>query len=126
MKIDEESRGRDYIKRLFPNDQFYFKSQDEMKKIFAHVPEAFETIGEIVDKIEPFKLKQDVLLPVFNIPQEFVDPEDAKDGGKRGENAYLRHLTYIGAEKRYGEVTDEIRERLDFELQTIANSGYPG
>lgn len=126
VKIDEESRGRDYIKRLFPNDQFYFKSQDEMKKIFAHVPEAFETIGEIVDKIEPFKLKQDVLLPVFNIPQEFVDPEDAKDGGKRGENAYLRHLTYIGAEKRYGEVTDEIRERLDFELQTIANSGYPG
>ncbi len=126
VKIDEESRGRDYIKRLFPNDQFYFKDQNEMKEIFAHLPEAFETITEIIDKIEPFKLKQDVLLPVFNIPEEFIDPLDKEDGGKRGENAYLRHLTYEGAVKRYGEITDEIRERLDFELETIANSGYPG
>ena len=63
---------------------------------------------------------------MFDIPEEFIDPEDEKDGGKRGENAYLRQLTYQGAEKRYGEITDEIRERLDFELQTIANSGYPG
>ncbi|MFM1875331.1 MAG: hypothetical protein RL266_1068, partial [Bacteroidota bacterium] len=126
VKIDEQSRGRDYIKRLFPNDQFYFKSQDEMKQIFAHLPEAFETITEIVYKIEPFRLKQDVLLPVFNIPQEFIDPADEVDKGKRGENAYLRHLTYEGAKKRYGEITPELTERIDFELQTIANSGYPG
>lgn len=126
VKIDEESRGRDYIKRLYPNDQFYFKDQASMKQIFSNLPEAFETITEIIDKVEPFKLKQDVLLPVFDIPEEFIDPEDEKDGGKRGENAYLRQLTYQGAEKRYGEITDEIRERLDFELQTIANSGYPG
>lgn len=126
VKIDEESRGRDYIKRLFPNDQFYFKSQKEMKQIFADLPEAFETITEIVDKIEPFRLKQDVLLPVFDIPEEFIDPADELDKGKRGENAYLRHLTYEGAKKRYGEITPEITERIDFELQTIANSGYPG
>ncbi len=126
VKIDEESRGREFIKRLYPNDQFYFKSQDEMKQIFAHLPEAFETITEIVDKIEPFTLKQDVLLPVFDIPEEFKDVEDQKDSGKRGENAYLRHLTYEGAVRRYGEITDELTERIDFELQTIANSGYPG
>ncbi|MFC2176540.1 DNA polymerase III subunit alpha, partial [Bacteroidota bacterium] len=126
VKIDEESRGRDYIKRIFPNDQFYFKSQNEMKQIFADFPEAFETITEIVDKIEPFRLKQDVLLPVFNIPEEFKNSEDIKDSGKRGENAYLRHLTYEGAKKRYGEITPELTERIDFELQTIANSGYPG
>ena len=52
--------------------------------------------------------------------------EDEKDGGKRGENAYLRHLTYEGAKKRYTEITDEIKERLDFELETIAKTGYPG
>ena len=126
VKIDEESRGRDYIKRLFPNDQFYFKSQDEMKQIFAELPEAFETITEIVDKIEPFRLKQDVLLPVFDIPEEFKDAEDEMDGGKRGENAYLRHLTYEGAKKRYGEITPELTDRIDFELQTIDKSGYPG
>ncbi|MGB0917042.1 MAG: DNA polymerase III subunit alpha [Flavobacteriales bacterium] len=126
VKIDEESRGRDFIKRIFPNDQFYFKSQDEMKQIFADFPEAFETVTEIVNKIEPFRLKQDVLLPVFDYPEEFKDPEDEADGGKRGENAYLRHITYEGAKKRYGEITPELTERIDFELQTIANSGYPG
>lgn len=126
VKIDEESRGREYIKRLFPNDQFYFKSQKEMKQIFADLPEAFETITEIVDKIEPFRLKQDVLLPVFNIPEEFLDAADEADKGKRGENAYLRHLTYEGAKERYGEITPELTERIDFELATIATSGYPG
>ncbi|MCF8276146.1 MAG: DNA polymerase III subunit alpha [Flavobacteriales bacterium] len=126
VKMEDDSRGREFIKRLFPNDQYYFKGQQEMKQIFAHLPEAFETITEIVEKIEPFRLKQDVLLPVFDIPSEFLDPADKEDGGKRGENAYLRHLTYEGAVKRYGEVTDEIRDRIDFELQTIANSGYPG
>ena len=39
---------------------------------------------------------------------------------------YLRHLTYEGAKKRYGELTDAIKERLDFELRTIENTGYPG
>lgn len=126
LQIDEPSRGRDFMERQFPNEQFYFKSQEEMKQLFSDVPEAFETIGEILDKIEPFTLKQDVLLPVFDIPKEFIDTKDEADGGKRGENAYLRHLTYEGAKKRYGEITAELTERLDFELLTIANSGYPG
>ena len=42
------------------------------------------------------------------------------------EKMYLRHLTYEGAAKRYAEITPEIRERLDFELATIENTGYPG
>ena len=52
--------------------------------------------------------------------------EDVADGGKRGEYAYLRHISYQGAAERYEEITDEIRERIDFELKTIENSGYPG
>ena len=43
-----------------------------------------------------------------------------------GENNYLKHLTYEGAKKRYEEITPEIEERLDFELETIKNTGYPG
>ncbi|MGA1364940.1 MAG: DNA polymerase III subunit alpha, partial [Schleiferiaceae bacterium] len=67
------------------------------------------------------------LLPAFEIPAEFVHPDDAVDGGKRGENAYLRHLTYEGAKKRWGDpVPAEIAERLDFELETIERTGYPG
>lgn len=118
-------RGRGY-RYGFPNKEFYFKSQQEMKELFKDLPDAIANIEEIVNKIEVYTLAQDVLLPNFDIPQEFIDPEDEKDGGKRGENAYLRHLTYEGAKKRYEEITDEIRERLDFELETIARTGYPG
>jgi DNA polymerase-3 subunit alpha len=118
-------RGRGF-RYGFPNDSFWFKGQKEMKELFADVPEAIHNVAEIIDKVEPFNLTRDVLLPKFDIPAEFVDPEDENDGGKRGENAYLRHLTFQGAERRYGEVTPEITERLDFELKTIANTGYPG
>jgi DNA polymerase III subunit alpha len=125
LKSEPIGRGRGFRPGM-ANNNYYFKSQVEMKKAFGDIPEAIENISEVINKIEDYKLERDVLLPAFDIPEEFVDPEDAKDGGKRGENAYLRHLTYIGAEKRYGEITNEIRERLDFELATIANTGYPG
>ncbi|AYN69218.1 DNA polymerase III subunit alpha [Euzebyella marina] len=118
-------RGRGYRFGL-PNQEYYFKSQEEMKGLFQDVPEAVLNVQEIVDKIEPFELARDVLLPKFGIPDEFKDPQDDEDGGKRGENAYLKHITYEGAKKRYGEITKEIEERLDFELEIIKNSGYPG
>jgi len=118
-------RGRGYRYGL-PNQEYYFKSEDEMKKLFADLPEAIITVQEIIDKVEVYSLYRDVLLPKYNIPEEFINPEDALDGGVRGENAYLRHLTMVGAQKRYGEITPEIQERLDFELLTISNSGYPG
>ncbi|MBI1184835.1 DNA polymerase III subunit alpha [bacterium] len=118
-------KGRD-ARFGFPNDEFYVKTQHEMKALFTDIPEAIENIQEILDKTEEYKLESDVLLPKFNIPDEFKDPEDEKDGGKRGENNYLRHLTLEGARKRYGEITPDIAERLDFELETIARTGYPG
>lgn len=118
-------RGRGF-RFGFPNDEFYFKSQQEMKELFSDLPDAIATTQEIVDKIEVYDLKRDVLLPAFDIPQEFLDPKDTEDGGKRGENSFLRHLTYVGAKKRYTEITEEITERLDFELMTIEKTGYPG
>ncbi len=118
-------RGRGYRYGL-PNQEYYFKSGEEMKKTFNDLPEAITNISEIVDKIEIYNLAREVLLPKFEIPREFHNPEDDKDGGVRGENAYLKHLTFEGAKKRYAEITPEIQERLDFELLTIENSGYPG
>ncbi|OAD91402.1 DNA polymerase III subunit alpha [Aequorivita soesokkakensis] len=137
-------RGRGYRYGL-PNQEYYFKSQDEMKVLFKDLPEAILNIEEVISKIQPFSLHRDVLLPNFGIPQEFLNTEDI-DGGKRGENAYLRHLTYEGAKKRYPELLEvsyealtdfeipevasqrvkEIKQRLDFELSVIANTGYPG
>ena len=118
-------RGRGYRYGL-PNQEYYFKSGEEMKQLFNNLPEAISNISEIVDKIEIYNLAREVLLPKFEIPVEFNVPEDAVDGGVRGENAYLKHLTFEGAKRRYKEITPEIQERLDFELLTIENSGYPG
>jgi len=125
LKDTPIGRGRGF-RFGFPNDEFYFKSQNEMKELFKDLPESIATTQEIVDKIEVYDLKREVLLPAFDIPKEFIQAEDAVDGGKRGENSFLRHLTYLGAQKRYEEITDEIRERLDFELMTIEKTGYPG
>ncbi|MEX2594975.1 MAG: DNA polymerase III subunit alpha [Anditalea sp.] len=128
-----DAKPKKYVGKLgrefrygFPNEEFYVKSPDEMKKLFHDLPEAIETTNEIIEKVEVYKLTREVLLPNFSIPQDFIDPRDEEDGGKRGENAYLRHLTYAGAQHRYGEVTDVLRERLDFELATIERTGYPG
>lgn len=98
-----------------PNSQYYFKSQDEMKLLFRDLPEAFDTIQEIVDKVETYELKRSVLLPKFDIPKEFATEDD-----------YLRYLTYEGAKRRYPELTPEIKDRIDFELATIKKTGYPG
>jgi DNA polymerase III alpha subunit len=119
-------KGRGFRYGL-PNNEYYFKSQEQMKSLFSDLPDAITNIQEIVDKIEIYTLARNVLLPKFAIPQEFVNPEDEKDGGVRGENAYLKHLTFEGAKKRYGEIlTDDLKERLDFELSVIEKTGYPG
>src|SRR5690606_25316419 len=118
-------RGRGFRFGL-PNQEYYFKSSVEMKKAFEDLPDAILNIQEVIDKVEIYSLYRDVLLPKFEIPDEFLHPDDELDSGKRGENAYLRHLTYEGAKRRYKELTDEIVERLDFELGTIERTGYPG
>ncbi|MCQ4034698.1 DNA polymerase III subunit alpha [Kaistella montana] len=119
--------GKGFGKRRgLPSNEYYIKDSEELRNAFIQFPDAFEAYSELLAKFEPYTLKRDVLLPEFGIPEEFLSEEDVVDGGKRGENAYLRHLTYEGANKKYDEITDEIRERLDFELEVIAKTGYPG
>ncbi|HTF17843.1 MAG TPA: DNA polymerase III subunit alpha, partial [Chryseolinea sp.] len=97
------------------NQEYYFKSQDEMKAIFSDMPEAIDNLSEVLDKIEAYTLERTVLLPKFDIPNEFSTEDD-----------YLRYLTYEGAQKHYSTLTPEITDRLDFELETIRKTGYPG
>ncbi|SER34127.1 DNA polymerase III subunit alpha [Neolewinella agarilytica] len=99
----------------FPSSDFYFKKQIEMANLFHDHPESVANTMEVYDKIEVLTLAQDVLLPNFPMPPEFATQDD-----------YLRHLTYEGARKRYGEINEVTRERLDFELDVIKASGYPG
>ncbi|MBA3900843.1 MAG: DNA polymerase III subunit alpha, partial [Bacteroidetes bacterium] len=99
----------------FYNDQFYFKTKAEMQQVFSDLPQALDNTGEIVDKVETLKLKQDIMLPNFQIPPEFTSQDE-----------YLRHLTFEGARKKYSELTAEIEERLNFELFTIKTMGFAG
>ena len=99
----------------FWNDQFYFKTQAEMSALFKDVPEAVDNTLEIVDKCEHLKLKKDILLPNFVIPEGYQTQDD-----------YLRHLTYEGARSRYKDITPEIEERLNFELHTVKTMGFAG
>jgi DNA polymerase-3 subunit alpha len=106
----------------FPNDQFYFKSTTEMQELFKDVPEAIDNTNIIVDKVELLNLKKDILLPAFPTPKEFQIHDDAN----LNQWEYLKHITFEGAQKRYSEITQEIQERLDFELFTIKTMGFAG
>ena len=103
------------LRFAFPNNEFFFKTQEEMGRLFADVPEALDNTNIIVDSITTPKLTRDVLLPNFIMPPEFKTQDD-----------YLRFLTFEGAKKRYPEMTIDTEERLLFELSVIKDSGYPG
>nr|WP_262712351.1 DNA polymerase III subunit alpha [Arachidicoccus ginsenosidivorans] len=106
----------------FPNDQFYFKTTAEMEQVFKDIPQSLENTQSIVDKIDVLNLKKDILLPAFPIPEEFKTTSDSNIN----QWNFLHYLTYEGARQRYSEITEEVRERLDFELFTIKTMGFAG
>ncbi|HRH50181.1 MAG TPA: DNA polymerase III subunit alpha [Panacibacter sp.] len=117
----------------FPNNQFYFKTKEEMETLFSDIPEALDNTNAIVDKIEVLNLKKDILLPAFPIPKEFLlHTKDEIIGSNiikpdvNNQWEYLKELTFKGAKERYSEITLEIQERLDFELFTIKTMGFAG
>jgi DNA polymerase-3 subunit alpha len=99
----------------FPNNQFYLKNTNEMLSAFDDLPEALDNTNEVIDKIDVLDLKRDILIPHFPVPKEFANQE-----------AYLDHLTWEGARKRYETITPEIEERINFELFTIKTMGFAG
>jgi DNA polymerase-3 subunit alpha len=112
---DDDSMSSKGKRFAFYNDQFYFKTTAEMSSLFSDLPEAIDNTNEIVDKITPLKLKQDIMLPNFQIPTTFLTQDD-----------YLHHLTFTGAKERYKEISPEVEERLNFELNTIRIMGFAG
>ena len=95
--------------------QEWFKTQEEMNGVFGDIPEALQNTNEILDKIEIYSIDHAPILPDFPLPDGFDNEDD-----------YLRHLVYEGAKERWPDMDDEHRERIDFELETIKNMGFPG
>ena len=115
--------GRGRGKRSgFKNDEYYFKSQEEMKNLFSDIPESINNISEVIDKVEVYELERKVVLPKYQVPSEF------DKGGEitNKQTEYLRKITFDGAKIKYKKISDELRERIDFEINTIKNTGYPG
>jgi DNA-directed DNA polymerase III (polc) len=108
-KKNEENRMR------FPNDNFYFKSGEEMEEIFSWCPEAIENTHKIADRINIEIKKPGPLLPVYQLPEGFTDPK-----------VYLTYLANEGLKERYGTVTDELQKRLDYELGIILHMDFQG
>src|SRR5690606_3051267 len=123
IATDEE--GGKGVRFGFPNDQFFFKTKDEIGRLFHVLLQWLDNTNEIVDKVEPLQLKRDIMLPNFPIPDEFK-----LHSGAEAENMnqweYLKHLTYMGAKERYRDITPEVEERIDFELFTIRTMGFAG
>lgn len=102
-------------KRMLYTKQEWMKTQEEMNVIFGDIPEALSNTVEILDKVEVYSIDHGPILPNFPLPDGFTD-----------NNEYLRYLVYEGAKKCWGELDEEHRERIDFELETIKNMGFPG
>lgn len=101
--------------RLKYTEQEWFKTRAEMQELFSDIPEVLTNTQEIVDKVEAYALNREPIMPDFPLPEGFDD-----------EDVYLRHLCLVGAKKRYPEITKDIQDRIDFELEVIKNMGFPG
>lgn len=108
--VDEENRMK------FSNDQFYLKSEDEMRKIFSNIPEACDNTAKIAEQCDVTFKFGELHLPDFNAPDGLSNTQ------------YLRKLCKEGLQKRYSnadsETMKELDDRLEYELSTIENMGY--
>ncbi|MDR6226644.1 DNA polymerase III subunit alpha [Desmospora profundinema] len=105
-RLEDEDRLR------FPSREFYLKTAEEMERLFAHIPEAVANTRRIADRCEVKVPLGQRLLPRFPVP----DGQDAA--------TYLKQKCMEGAVKRYGRPSEEVYQRLDYELSVIVRMGF--
>jgi DNA polymerase III subunit alpha len=108
-KVSDEKRMR------FDSQEFYFKSYEEMAEIFRDTPEAISNTVEIAEQCRLEIPLPGPLLPDYEIPEDFENPD-----------AYMRHIVYEGLAKLYPEISEEIRGRAEYELNVIQGMGFTG
>ncbi len=97
----------------FYGQESYFKSAGEMAELFPDRPDVLSATVEIAETCG-IRFEKRIYLPAFPVPEAFTD-----------DVAHLRHLAESGARERYGEeLPDDVRERLAYELDVIARTGY--
>ncbi len=110
----------DVDRMRYDGKEFYLKSEEEMRKLFPQYPEMITNTKRIADMcdlhIPQYKTEElKDCLPVYQVPDGFSSQEE-----------YVRHLVFEGINKRYKAITDEIRERANYELEIIFQMGFAG
>ena len=105
-KLADEDRMR------YEGGQYYVKSPEEMERLFPYAPEALENTHKIAQRCHVEIEFGVTKLPKFDVPEGYTSWE------------YLNELCFKGLEERYQPVTEELKERLNYELSTIRNMGY--
>lgn len=99
--------------RRFGYLETYIKTPEEMAGIFSDMPEVLENTTKIKEQIDSFSIKFERVQPQYwNLPKETTSKDE------------LKRQAYEGANKRYGEITPELKERIDYELMVIDSKGY--
>ncbi len=118
--IGTGARVSDPDRFRFHSDQHYLKTAAEMRELFADLPEACDNTLLVAERAEVTIDFDNDALPEFPLPMGYLDLSH-KDGAAR----YLRDLAYQGARERYGhDLSDAVRERLDYELSVIGDMGF--
>ena len=112
--IATRSRVQDSDRFRFHGDQFYLKSAEEMAQALPEYAEALENTSRVADMCNVELDFSKRFAPRFQPP------------GRKSADDYLRELVSAGAQRRYGEITDELRERIDYELEVIKSKGFSG
>ena len=102
----------------FPNNEFYVKSKEEMRQAFAWMDDS--TFEECVQNTEDFAAKCNIEIELGNAPLPHYEVPE----GHTNES-YLEEVVYEGVKKRYGEITPELKSRVDYELSVINKMGFP-
>ena len=105
-KVEDEDRMR------YEGGQYYVKSEEEMRQLFPYALQALENTQKIADRCEVNIEFGVTKLPRFDVPEGYTAWE------------YLNKLCFEGLEERYHPVTPELKERLEYELNTIKTMGY--
>ena len=105
-KLSDENRMR------YDGGQYYVKSEEEMLRLFPYAKQALENTQKIADRCHVEIEFGVTKLPKYDVPDGYTSWE------------YLQKLCYEGLEKRYGDPSEELKERLSYELETIHQMGY--
>ncbi|MDD5071004.1 MAG: DNA polymerase III subunit alpha, partial [Candidatus Omnitrophica bacterium] len=96
----------------FNSNSLYFRSPEEMKRVFSHVPEAISNTVEVAKRCNLILDFSKIHLPLFPLPQG------------QTEEGYLRSITYNNLANRYKKETEEIKQRIEYELDVISKTGF--